>query len=27
MVATVGVVYILYEREFGSEVLGVLIEP
>ena len=27
MVATVGVVYILYEREFGSEVLEVLIEP
>jgi uncharacterized membrane protein len=27
MVATVGVVYILYQREFGSEVLEVLIEP
>ena len=24
MAATVGVVYILYQREFGSDVLGVL---
>ena len=27
LIATAGVVYILYEREFGSEVLGVLTEP
>jgi uncharacterized membrane protein len=27
MAATVGVVYILYQREFGSEVLGVLTAP
>ena len=27
MIATAGVVYILYEREFGSEVLEVLVEP
>ena len=27
MAATAGVVYILYQREFGSEVLGVLSEP
>ena len=27
MAATVGVVYILYQREFGSDVLGVLTAP